>query len=122
MCSYYLLQVFVITMSLFHDIRLSFVYIKERIEPGFAGSSSVRFWLMFRNSIRARFGSISFLEKLFGFGSTSFLEKQFEFGSVRLHLWKSGSSSVRFDFVFNNQVQIWFESSSASSTKSEINN
>jgi hypothetical protein len=34
----------------------------------------------------------------------------FEFGSVRLHFWKSGSSSVRFD------------SSSANSTKSEINN
>jgi nucleoside diphosphate kinase len=52
--------------------------------------------LMFRNSVRARFGSTSFLEKQFG--------------------------SVRFDFVFDNEVRIWFESSSASSTKSEINN
>jgi hypothetical protein len=46
----------------------------------------------------------------------------FEFSSVPVDVSKLSSGSVRFDFVFDNQVRVWFDSSTASSTKSEINN
>ena len=58
---------------------------RDRIEPGFIGSSSVRFAFVFLNSVRVRFGSASFFENQFGFGS------------VRPHLWRASSGSVRFD-------------------------
>jgi hypothetical protein len=69
------------------DIIYYFVLpVRERIEPGFAGSSSVRFGLVFKNTVRARFGSNSFYKKLFGFGS------------------------VRFDFIFRKAVRVRFGS------------
>ncbi len=80
--------------------------IRERIEPTFSGSSSVRFDFIFEKPVRVRFGSTDFSKsrfkfgsvrfrslllifthflKLVRFGSTEFSKSQFEFGSVRLH-------------------------------------
>ncbi len=74
------------------------VCIRDRIEPGFTGSSSVRFGFVFLNPIRVRFGSASFFENQFGFGS------------VRLHFWRTSSGSVRFDCISKNPVRVRFGS------------
>jgi hypothetical protein len=56
---------------------------RERIEPGFSGSSSVWFSFTFVKLFRVRFGSISLFKT------------RFKFGSVRIHFSKISLSSVR---------------------------
>ena len=60
-------------------------YIRERIEPNFCGSGSVRFDLSFQKTIRVRFGSIDFSQ--------------------------ISSGSVRFDLIFEKVVRVRFGSS-----------
>jgi hypothetical protein len=58
------------------------IYIRERIEPGFAGSGLVRFDSVFSKSARVRIDS------------TLFFKSPFEFGSARLE--PNRTSSTQF--------------------------
>ncbi len=56
----------------FHRVYFCYwgdIYTRERIEPNFSGSSSVRFDWIFKKSVRVWFGSVELSKSEFGFGS-----------------------------------------------------